>query len=178
MRRQARLELREARVPRGLADEPAGALVVRMAVLRPRREDEARPGAADGLDDAELRGAVRPEVAVPEVEVHAEARAEDSGGLGRLRRARLGSPARRHLAAREVDDADAAPAAGEGGERPAAAELDVVRVRAEREDVHGNGGVEVHSTISCRPGSSHFRSRRSAPTTAALPSFRTYGRTG
>ena len=46
------------------------------------------------------------------------------------------------------------------------------------QQMHGNGGGEVHNAISCRPGSSHFKSRRSAPTTADFPSFRTYGRTG
>ena len=91
VRREAGLELREARVPGRLRHEAARARVIRMAIRGKRREDDARPRAADGLDDPELGRAVRPEAAVPEVERLAEARPEDPRGFGAP--PRPGSPA-------------------------------------------------------------------------------------
>ena len=182
VRREARLELREPRVPRGFSHEAARALVVRVAVLgdaargraaaaraaRPRRRGAARRGPSGGRRP---RGRGSRGSARPRSRAASAASAARTSGVPRVA---ISPRVRSAIPKRE-------PARGEAGERPAAAELDVVGVRAEREDVDGNGRGErrdAHSAISCRPGSSHFRSRRSAPTTASRPSLRTYGTTG
>ena len=69
----------EPRVEGGVRDDPPGPHVVRVAVDRERREDEARAAAADDVDDFELGGAVGTEVPVAEVETVAEERPEEAG---------------------------------------------------------------------------------------------------
>ena len=60
-------------------------------------------------------------------------------------RADLGGTARAHLAARQVDDAEAVARGLQARERAAAGQLDVVGMRGDREDVNGHGrllGIE------------------------------------
>src|ERR1019366_8736495 len=139
------LELHETRVPGGLRHEAARARVIRMPIRGKRREDDAWPRPADGLDDTELGRAVRPQAAVPEVERLAEARPEDPRGFPRLSGPDLRRAARRHLAAREVHDYEAQPARRQGSQRPATSEIGIVGVRREGEDVDR---LDVHREIT------------------------------
>src|SRR5512143_2387874 len=108
-----------------------------MAVRLPRPEDEPGARAADDADHLELGRPVGPEAAVAEVQRDAERRAQDRRGATRLFGPGLGRAARPRLSARQVADADAVSAPRERRERPAAPELEIVRVGAEGEDVDG-----------------------------------------
>ena len=89
----------------------------------------------EDLDDLELLFAPRLQVAVLEIELLPEFRAEHFGGIRRLALARGGRAAGSHLAAGEIDDADAKPVLHELRGRAAGGELHIVRMRAEEENV-------------------------------------------
>ena len=116
-----------------------------MAIRGERREDEPRARAAHDVHDEALRRPVRPEVAIAEVEVCAEARAQNPGRLRGLPGAKLGRAARPHFATGQVDDAEARPAPRKSRQGSAATQLDVVRMRPEGQDLDG---FHVHSPIT------------------------------
>ena len=139
MRRVRGLELAQPGVEGGVRHELAGAAVVRVPVVGVRRQDDPRLLAADDVDDGELLLAAAAQPAVAEVERFAELGAEDLGRPRGLLAADLGGAARAHLAARQVHDAEAVARGLQARERAAARQLDVVRVRGDREDVNGHG---------------------------------------
>ena len=108
-----------------------------MALVGPRREDDRRPVLAHDLDDLQLLAARGAEASVAEVELLAKRRAEDARGRRGLALARARRAARPHLAAGEVDDADAEAALHEVDDCAAARQLDVVGVGVEEEGVDG-----------------------------------------
>ncbi len=108
-----------------------------MAVGRGRRGDQlgAQPPQL-GDQRVLLRGSAA-QRAIAAVEEGELGGAQELGGALGLALPLGGRSARARLTAGEVEDPDPAARAGELGERRAAAELDVVRVGADREDVDG-----------------------------------------
>ncbi|MCZ7652578.1 MAG: hypothetical protein M5U13_15975 [Thermoanaerobaculia bacterium] len=112
-----------------------GPAVVGVAVGGGGAEHELRAQRPQRGDQRLLLGRPGPQAAVAAVEEVERHRAEQRGGPLGLGAALGDGAAGAHLARRQVEDADPPPGAGEAGEGTPAAELDVVRVGADREDV-------------------------------------------
>ena len=128
---EALVPLGQLRVePRGLADQVA-LVVVGRGGRRAARGDDDDPGsvAAElGRQAEAVLGAIH-QHAIGQFDVDSHLDAEVlPGGLG-FALARLERAARRGLAARQVEDADAVALLDQLGERPAAEDFEVVRVR-------------------------------------------------
>ena len=134
MLRHVGRELGEAGEEARVADELRRDAVVGMPSLERRRDDDARPVAAD--DPRERRAGARRVLdrGVWKLEVLARAAPDDLRGAVGLLSAQLGRAARAHLALREVEDGGALSQLGRLDQRAAAGELDVVTMRGDGED--------------------------------------------
>ena len=91
--------------------------------------------AAYQLDDLQLFLAAGAQAAVAEIEVIAEGGAEDAGGLARFAFPLGRRAARSHLAAGEIDHADAQAVGDRAGDGSAARQLRVVGVSGDEEEI-------------------------------------------
>src|SRR5690242_21077370 len=110
-----------------------------MALVRPRSEDDPRPPPPNSIDDLHLFVAAGAQTAVAEVQLLAEGGAEDIRCFEGFRATDFRGAAGAHLAPGQIDNADFAAGAHEIDDRAAAAELDVIRVRAEKDRINRFG---------------------------------------
>ena len=113
------MNLAQTRIERCVGDELAGAHVIGMALVRPRRKDELRPDTPDEVDELQLLLTASAQAAVAEIELLAEPDAEDAGGGARFTLADLRCSTRTHFAVRQFEH-PRGDAAGRGfRDRPA-----------------------------------------------------------
>ena len=133
----------------------AGARVIGVTIVRIRREDELRFGAADDVDEDQLFVASSAQVAVTEIELLAEGGSEDFRGARGFTLACLRRATRAHLATGEVDHADAQTILHRLHDRGAATELDVVRMRTKKEQINFLH-LNTHDFADIRIGNDFF----------------------
>jgi hypothetical protein len=155
-------------------DQRAGRGVVGVAILDPRREHELGAALAQRADHRGDLRRHRRELGVGQAEVVAPRDPElGARGFG-LPRALLGRAVAGLLAARQVDDRRSVAELGQPDHRPAAEQLDVVGVRAERglDSVVGHAAPERPSNGRLRraplvPGDLAIRAASAAKTACA-----------
>src|SRR5581483_900264 len=136
----------EARVG---ADAPR-AHMIRMALVRPGSEGNARTMAANDFDHLQLLVSAGAQAAIAEIELISELDAEDLRGALRFAIADLRRAARSHLAARQLDESDLETILHRLGDRAATRQLDIVGVSSEEKQIH----LFVHSAITLQTGES------------------------